>query len=135
MNVLKCGCFPNATKKIESGMIKSCVIHLTDETEGLTQIQLYNRRAQCNSCKTIVPSSGQLAFFQYRGENSAYAKERCKNCAFNEKAHIYNGRYAPHKDGTPGEKNEYLCLNRGNIFEPNGPAQYDAYYCGCYGWD
>lgn len=78
---------------------------------------LEGRKAQCAyGCHAEVDSEWNLAFFQYRGPESAYAKQTCGNCGFYEIAH---------------KEKRFKCEN----FTPYGPFEVDLYYCGCFGWE
>lgn len=69
-----------------------------------------------------VPSDYGLAFFEYLGPDSEYAKTYCGKCGMHLKAHT----------------EEAMARNRSlkcDTFEPIGPAEFDRYYCGCLGWD
>lgn len=111
--ILKCGCAANA---VILGILKpSCAIH--DCTEiAKAQPNLKGRLARCCAKTPPQPSDpDRLAFFEFRGEGSPWATERCK-CGYYEVAH-----------GKPHVK----CKG----FEPAGPAEFDTYYCGHGGWD
>lgn len=64
------------------------------------------------------PSSTDLAFFEYRGPGSNWAAKHCV-CGYFEVAHTM-----PHKSSRVCDK-----------FTPREPAEFDSYYCGCFGWD
>lgn len=79
------------------------------------------RQARCH-CGRTEPSSPQKQFaFEYRGPGSQRAREQCKHCGYFECAH---GTGKPH-----------LKHIEGHTFEPHGPYEFDAFYCGCQGWD
>lgn len=82
------------------------------------------REARC-SCGKIVPSDpARLAFFEFRGDGSRQARESCKRCRYSVVAH-------DRKKATGEAHLSYVC----DEFEPMGAWDYDAYYCGCRGWD
>ena len=85
--------------------------------------KLVGRQARCSSCKTLVPSSPDLAFFEFRGEGSRSAAEICGTCHFGHVAH--NDKAANRR------VNHKVCDN----FKPIGAWEYDLFYCGCRGWD
>jgi hypothetical protein len=71
-----------------------------------------------------MPSSTDLAFFDYRGPGSAWATLHCK-CGYHLVAHKHNpDRVSP---------DPIKCRFGG--FVERGPAEFDSYYCGCRGWD
>jgi hypothetical protein len=73
-------------------------------------------------CRCEKPSSEELAFFEYRGKDSEYAKTHCKNCRQHKNFH------------TPDK----IRANYGKIcgwFVPYVEAPYDMFFCGCIGWD
>ena len=72
------------------------------------------------------PSSTDLAFFEYRGEGSDWAVLSCGNCGMRTEAH------------TLDTEHKKLLVARGRLctdYTPRGPAEYDMFYCGCFGWD
>jgi hypothetical protein len=77
------------------------------------------RMAQC-SCGKVEPSSRRLAFLVDRGPGSRAAAETCAHCHYTAAAHERVDR-----------RNTMVC----DHFEAHGPFDYDAYYCGCRGWD
>src|SRR3972149_5077953 len=80
---------------------------------------LSSRKAECSTCRTnIVPSSVDLAFFEYKGPGSRYALTKCV-FGYYEEAH-----------GKPKNPHVEVC----NQFRPVGQAEFDVYYCGCQGW-
>ena len=88
-------------------------------------MDLTNRVAKCG-CGRTEPSSESLAFFEYRGEGSRVAAERCGICA-----------YAPiaHERAKNDPTARHLNYARGHEFEPIGALEHDIFYCGCRGWD
>lgn len=84
---------------------------------------LTGRTALCSyfeSCKKRMPSSVDLAFFEYQGAGS-YSAAYCKNCSFAETAH---GDLARRRGGNACDK-----------YEARGDVGLDRFYCGCRGWD
>ncbi len=79
------------------------------------------RNAKCG-CGRIEPSSTELAFFEFRGDESTAAKYTCKHCGYFEVAH------------TPEVMARNAALKCTN-FEPRGAFEFDVFYCGCRGWD
>jgi hypothetical protein len=74
-----------------------------------------------------VPSSFDLAFFEYCGPGSREATEKCV-CGYLKIAHDNNGGKCP---------NRPLSRQRppSRTFTPQGPREFDRFYCGCFGWD
>ena len=92
---------------------------------AITQDQLAGRTAKCQCGKT-QPSDFSLTFFEYRGEGSRVAQERCGICAYAPIAH--------ERALQPG--NEHLKhIADGHEFTPAGGQDLDIFYCGCRGWD
>ncbi len=79
------------------------------------------RQAIC-TCKKVVPSKPDLAFFEFTGEGSEKAKTSCKNCGFHAVAHTPE---------TMARNKNLKCTD----FVARGPFEFDFYYCGCRGWD
>jgi hypothetical protein len=81
------------------------------------------RMARC-SCGRTVPSSVDLAFFEFCGDGSRIATETCAKCNYSVLAH------RPHNPkpyaGAPFEH----CA-----FAPKGAYEFDRFYCGCRGWN
>ena len=75
---------------------------------------------------TPVASSVNLAFFEYRGEGSKSATEKCANCGYYKVAHDL-----PLVDDRGRPRGKDIC----DSFAPHGAYEYDEYYCGCWGWD
>lgn len=72
-------------------------------------------------CTCERPSSKELPFFEFTGAGSRDSDEICKRCKFHKVAH------EPERRG----QNRHVCSN----FEPQGPREFDRFYCGCHGWD
>lgn len=79
---------------------------------------------------TPRPSSPNLAFFEYKGPGSLWAFEHCKNC---------NSVYAAHVNKKKFANDERQHRNFGkvcdNFISAETPAEFDEFYCGCFGWD
>lgn len=82
---------------------------------------LTGRRSRCPSCKNVVLSSFNLAFFEYRGPGSASGVNTCKNCGYRRSAH----------DQVIAKRVHGICTN----FETIGSYEFDSHYDGCQGWD
>ena len=140
--MLRCGCVGVA--QTPDGRW-ACPIHDCTEIDDHA-LPLAERRARCNyygqpkagpfrgscdygergtdklRCECSAPSSPELPFFEYRGPGSRSAGEICV-CGYHQVAHDKKAR---------GEKvTPYVCAD----FRPRGPAEFDAFYCGCHGWD
>jgi hypothetical protein len=88
-----------------------------------THVNIVDRFARC-PCGKVEKSSWDLAFFEYRGEGSPFARDICLNCKYARIAHI--------KDQT------HKCSDRCrhcNSFTEIGGHEFDSYYCGHAGWD
>jgi hypothetical protein len=68
-----------------------------------------------------------LAFFQYRGENSPDAINTCKHCKFHWQAHEHDN----HRVFANSVVEDGKCPG----FEPHGAWDFDLFFCGCSGWD
>jgi hypothetical protein len=85
------------------------------------------RAARCVYCKTVSTREA-LPFWEDRGPGSKWALEGCVHCGYSIVAHEpaaqvwKNGKTAVENRGCPG-------------FEARGPHEFDAFYCGCRGWD
>jgi len=86
---------------------------------------LTGREARCG-CGRTEPSSTSLPFFEFRGEGSRLALDRCKHCGYSLVAHT--------QKQTRTQKN---VVERGECpgFEPTGAWEFDSFYDGCRGWD
>lgn len=118
--MMKCGCVASAVLRSRGGVvfeppIPSCAIHGCTEIVETPDMTGRTARCTCGACK---PSSPELAFFEFRGEGSRHATELCK-CGYTQGAHE-----KPHVSNK--------CPTG---FTPRGPHEFDAYYCGCRGWD
>jgi len=122
--LMKCGHVPQGHTPNGSPV---CVICFHNPGDPSTQVadqapELSGRLAKCPSCRRTVASELTLAFFQWRGPGSPYAKETCKNCGYHEVAHT------PEKV----RGNTSICPK----FEPLVEGHpFDSFYCGCKGWD
>lgn len=89
------------------------------------------RKARCYCGSTASSDNPALAFFEDRRPGSKWALERCRVCAYAPVAHerfagrlmdtVAAGQWP--KGVTPHE------------FAPSDGHEFDAYYCGCRGWD
>src|SRR3990167_10586181 len=82
--MLKWGCAPHARKKVGDQWVPSCVVH--NCIEQIDSPTLDGRTARCGCGKTR-PSSLDLAFFEYMGDGSPTATEKCK-CGAIERLHL-----------------------------------------------
>ena len=132
--MMKCGCASHAMRHQKDGSkIPCCTIHDCIEVadaapslEGRKARCAYcgqrPRKSECDQCKDggmcscERPSSTDLAFFSFQGEGSREATEICKACKMHKAAHV------------PGSR---ACRN----FVPQGPLEFDKFYCGCAGRD
>ncbi len=117
--MMKCGHVAQATDERDK---PHCVICWPDpEAAQVAEApDLTGRKSECSTCRaSIVPSSIDLPFFEYKGSESPHAITKCV-CGYYEVAH--------EKPRNPHVK---VC----NQFRPVGPAEFDTYYCGCRGWD
>lgn len=126
--LMECGCtgmarHNNAHDGLETGH-PSCLTHMSAKAActPVNAPNLEGRVAKCSARCAIVPSSVNLAFFEYLGSDSPASKQNCGQCGYYEIAHHQ-------QDGRP--RNQNVCLK----FRPHGPYEFDSYYCGCHGWD
>lgn len=136
--LMKCGCVAQAVRTSEGGVtidppIPVCITH--DCTEVAPERpSLDGRVARCSYshdrpsrqqriAASPVPSSWDLAFFEYCGPGSREATEICK-CGMAQIAHERNAGRCPHSRRSPSGK-----------FEAKGDQGHDRFYCGCFGWD
>ena len=134
VTMMKCG---HAANGVETQTGKPvCVICVgigrsDDATTPAPEPDLTGREMRCGydhgaGCSrrggksSVVPSDAGAAFFEHKGDGSPWAA-RCRNC---------NCTPEQHADGTAHNR-RVPCTD----YEPVGPAPFDAYYCGCYGWD
>lgn len=90
-------------------------------------VDLSGRRARCTCSTPPVPSSYDLAFFEYRGPGSRTATEICV-CGYHRVAH----EQEPSPNGAiRNVVRDGYCPS----FRPRGSHQFDSYYDGCRGWD
>lgn len=82
--MLKCGCAAHARKKVGDDWVPSCVVH--DCIEQVAAPILNGRLAKCG-CGNTRPSSLELAFFEFQGEGSPEATEKCK-CGARDRLHL-----------------------------------------------
>ena len=140
--LMKCG---HASNAIDGSGNPSCAICLTSEVDG-SPPSLVGRFAKCSYSHLrggaihpdrIIPSAaGGLAFFEYRGTGSTYATETCKHCRYTIVAHDPTTPHMAKVERNGKTRLENLMTKVGqHEFEPIGPAEFDLYYCGCWGWD
>ena len=67
------------------------------------------------------PSSIRLPYYEYRGSGSPWALDFCGTCGIGADVHTY--RY--------GTVDADIC----DQFVQRGPADFDAHYDGCQGWE
>lgn len=130
--MMKCGCVAQGVVTAIRGEpvdppAPACVIHDCYEVAEAAP-DLTGRQAHCAYGKhAFMPSSFDLAFFEYRGPGSRDATEIC-TCGLSRKPHDENGGKIP--------RGKYSTAARGcSGFTPKGPQEHDRYYCGCRGWD
>lgn len=129
--MMRCGHAANAIQHQDGGDVDACAICFCTEV-AQEKPDLTGRFAKCayqsgrpgtTVNHTPVPSSWGLAFFEFQGEGSHEALDMCGTCRYAKVAH--------------GEIN--VMTGRAGItdheFVPRGPAEFDRYYCGCWGWD
>lgn len=73
-------------------------------------------------CGRTEPASKDLAFFVYRGPDSDYAKNMCVKCGYSVVAH---------QPEIQSRRGSLICTS----FTTGDGHEFDAYYCGCRGWD
>jgi hypothetical protein len=132
--MMKCGCAAQSVCRSKGGKtfdppIPSCVIHdCIDVADSPPNLE--GRMARCAykpHGHADRPSSLDLPFFEFRGEGSSDATEKCK-CGMRKSVHDKHGGRIPAK--------QYAMLVKGcEGFQANGPHDFDRYYCGCHGWD
>ena len=155
MTMLECGHAANATN--EAGA-PACAICAGDPGGGserpVATPDLTDRMARCTCDHAPVPSSTDLAFFEFRGEGSRAATEHCLHCRYFEVAHV--ARECDGCGGTGSTRWHKICprcQGRGTTgpaartraasgelvpcpgFEPHGAFDHDHYYCGCRGFE
>ena len=114
-----CGCVEIATREPDlTGRFARCSYQSSHPSDG----------------KPPVPSSRDLAFFEYRGPGSATA-ELCRHCGYAPRAHepAYMGTLV-----LVGGKRRPTVVEAGECpgYEPlTEGRETDSYYCGCRGWD
>jgi hypothetical protein len=123
---MQCGHTANARDDIGRPVCVICVgINPGAVNISALRPDLTGRKARCSYysyCGGEEDSTYNLAFFEYRGEGSFEAENRCKNCKFFHVAHT---------DTVRKSRNPSVCNN----FEAIGSLEYDLYYDGCRGWD
>ncbi len=128
--MMSCGHAANAT---DGSGLPACAICVGIDA-GATMVaaapDLSGRQAIC-TCKRTVPSSMDLAFFEYRGPGSRVAAETCK-CGYARCAHDPEQMAR----NVPNNRKTVIELGKCKGFEARGAYEFDAYYCGhCHGWD
>lgn len=127
--LMKCGCVAMGVLTARNGEklaepLPSCPIHNCTELAD-ARPPLEGRFAECAYLPhghARMPSSYDLAFFQFRGEGSREATEICV-CGYARAAHDDDGRLRMNLNSKcPG-------------FAARGAQETDKYYCGCFGWD
>lgn len=137
--LMKCGCVAQgvrtATDGVKHNPVPSCITHDCIEVADVKP-DLADRMAKCSYSherparnqrlgKSPVPSSFDLAFFEYQGVGSREATDICV-CGYAKVAHDNNGGTCPEMSRTRPASRK---------FSPKGPQQFDRFYCGCFGWD
>lgn len=117
MTVLDCG---HAPSSVDGDGKPVCVLCFDRNGYDLT-----GRQANCTYCKQLSNSSPRLAFFEFRGDGSASAEQRCKHC---------NGYWVRHQETNPSTGRAGDLFGKCE-FEKHGAYDYDDHYCGCRGWD
>jgi len=144
--LMKCGCVSHSVVTAIKGAPvdppqPSCVVHDCMEVAE-TKPDLTGRQAKCTyrhdgpkrpgshqqPGPSPVPSSYDLAFFEYCGPGSRQAIEYCV-CGYLKVAHDKDGGRCPSGQTLTGER------GAGGMFQAQGPLEYDRFYCGCFGWD
>lgn len=130
--MMKCGHAAQGTHSPGGG--PCCVICSPDpEAYEIAEIQpdLTGRIARCH-CGREMPSSFDLAFFEYGGDARSAPKEVLDHR--NQLLQILNGKWRPRE-----EREELLKTLGPQIKEANRQlklqATCDSYFCGCDGWD
>lgn len=73
------------------------------------------RKAKCQ-CGKIESNKDEMHFFDFTGDGSFWSR-LCSCCGFSEESHK--------------SKKAVKCSG----YKPQGPLEFDKYYCGCNGWD
>lgn len=138
--MMGCGHAANAVQVIDGERYPVCAICVGLDPMAQVEIKppdLTGRFAKCaynnpnnpDAVKTHmnepIPSSMNLAFFEFKGEGSLAAVRKCKNCWFMDVGHEITDWHKEH-DST---------CQHCDHFEPHGAYEFDEYYCGCRGWD
>lgn len=141
--MMECGHAANATRTIDGEQFPACVICAGKPEADRVAVNppdLTGRRARCSyfdpalgSCPkrpnderhaggSERASDPGLPFFEYLGRGSRHATKTCE-CGYFEVAHMNPNPLT----GRPG-----IATHK---FEPVGAAEFDRFYCGCWGWD
>lgn len=92
-------------------------------TDAIEAVLAPVRLARC-FCGTESPSSYKLPFFKDHADGTGEAEDHCK-CGYHRVAHEY--------DASRVSKEPIKCRVGG--FVKRGDRGFDAFYCGCDGWD
>lgn len=131
--LMSCGCVAVGKTTAIGGVkfdppIPVCITHNCHEVAE-SKPSLSGRRSRCGCMTNIVDSSYNLPFFEYRGHESRAAKETCKSCRYDIRAHD------PEYTKNNNEKRTVVQLGKCSGFEPTGGYEFDTHYCGHSGWD
>lgn len=96
------------------------------DLKGRTARCTYSHRRGGAPCTSEMPSSTNLPFFEFLGEGSRNAETMCRDCMYRDICHASVVTNNPHT-GRPNDDLDHP-------FVPRGPAEFDRYYCGCWGW-
>lgn len=127
--MLSCGHAANATDGNGQPACAICVG--LEKSVPVAAPNLTGREARCGKFCAVVPSSLDLAFFEFRGEGSPVSKRTCKKCGYADVAHDP----AHMQRNVPSNRKTVVEQGKCSGFEPHGAYEYDTYYCGCRGWD
>lgn len=118
--MMKCGHQANTTKDGKPACVICAGSPAADEIADSPNLE--GRQAECWHCGTTKPStlSGQLAFFEYRGDN----KRLCE-CGFANTTHLSVCAINPFTRKPNKTDHKF----KAKVFE------FDSFYCGCRGWD
>jgi hypothetical protein len=125
VSMMACGC---AADSHDTDGSPACSMHMyrSEGKQVVPSPDLRGRVAKCH-CNEVRPSSMDLAFFQYRGEDSPDAINTCKHCKFHWQAHEHDN----HRVFANSVVEDGKCPG----FEPHGAWDFDLFFCGCSGWD
>jgi hypothetical protein len=121
------GCGHSANATTNGKPCYAICIGLNDAATVVVEApDLSGRKAICGSCGSIVDSSINLPFFEYRGPKSKTDTDYCI-CGMHKDAHEYNENRVV--------KQSVVQQGKCKGFVAAGPKEYDSYYSGCRGWD